>query len=161
MLSLIDPITIMDLQPIDIPSCDWGNEGPTPAALEAMVNRSAIDNTVRVLAGYTSDSEVAVVGAIDFLSPYRPEIQMIATKPTERKKGYATAILKALEAEAIRRSVPSVQLSVDPLNLQAHHLYSALGYEHSHERMDGRWELGASGAPEWTEDPIIVMIKLL
>jgi ribosomal protein S18 acetylase RimI-like enzyme len=161
MLNIINRITITDLAPKDLFRCDWDDEGPTPFALETMVARSLNDWTVRVLAGYMDDGTVAVVGAIDFLTPYCPEICMVATKPSERKKGYATRLLQALEAEAVRRGVPAVKLSVEPTNLTARHLYSTIGYTYQDTNMEGHWHINDLGEPMWTSEPVLIMKKAL
>lgn len=78
-----------------------------------------------------------------------------------RRRGLGTALLSAVEDEARRRGLHSVNLEVATANTNAVHLYERLGYVRDNETIVDRWErLATDGSREQIEEDSYVMVKV-
>lgn len=72
--------------------------------------------------------------------PGCPELNALSVWPVEqRSRGAGTALVRAAEAETLRRGLPWIGLGVGDENTRAAALYLRLGYAETGCRYTGRW----------------------
>lgn len=97
------------------------------ADTEPGVKPSADDVAVFLLA--RDDSGVAVgCGALRMLGPAVAEVKRMFVEKSARGSGVSTAILRALEAEALARGISTLQLETGPAQPDAVRFYTREGY---------------------------------
>jgi putative acetyltransferase len=97
------------------------------ADTEPGVKPSADDIAVFLVA--RDDSGVAVgCGALRMLGPGVAEVKRMFVEKSARGSGVSTAILRALEAEAVERGISTLQLETGPAQPDAVRFYTREGY---------------------------------